>query len=243
MAIMIQCIGLEVCGMQVSQTSLSELIPYINNSRTHSDQQVSQIAASIKEFGFNNPILIDGDNGIIAGHGRVLAAQKLELEKVPTIELSHLTETQRKAYIIADNKLALNADWDMEMLSLEMGGLDQDGFDLSLIGFNEDELANIFVETTEGLTDPDEVPEVPDEPVTKEGDVWLLGKHRLMCGDSTSIDAVDKLMDGVKADMVFTDPPWNVDYGSNLANGKYKNRSILNDSMSVSAWRDFVSNI
>ena len=110
MAIMIQCIGLEVCGMQVSQTSLSELIPYINNSRTHSDQQVSQIAASIKEFGFNNPILIDGDNGIIAGHGRVLAAQKLELEKVPTIELSHLTETQRKAYIIADNKLALNAD-------------------------------------------------------------------------------------------------------------------------------------
>ena len=243
MAIMIQCIGLEVCGMQVSQTSLSELIPYINNSRTHSDQQVSQIAASIKEFGFNNPILIDGDNGIIAGHGRVLAAQKLELEKVPTIELSHLTETQRKAYIIADNKLALNADWDMEMLSLEMGGLAQDGFDLSLIGFNEDELANIFVETTEGLTDPDEVPEVPDEPVTKEGDVWLLGKHRLMCGDSTSIDAVDKLMDGVKADMVFTDPPWNVDYGSNLANGKYKNRSILNDSMSVSDWRDFVSNI
>ena len=177
---MIQCIGLEVCGMQVSQTSLSELIPYINNSRTHSDQQVSQIAASIKEFGFNNPILIDGDNGIIAGHGRVLAAQKLELEKVPTIELSHLTETQRKADIIADNKLALNADWDMEMLSLEMGGLDQDGFDLSLIGFNEDELANIFVETTEGLTHPDEVPEVPDEPVTKEGDVWLLGKHRLM---------------------------------------------------------------
>ena len=141
---MIQCIGLEVCGMQVSQTSLSELIPYINNSRTHSDQQVSQIAASIKEFGFNNPILIDGDNGIIAGHGRVLAARKLGMGKVPTVELSHLTETQRKAYIIADNKLALNAGWDMEMLSLEMEGLKDDGFDLSLIGFKDDELSELF---------------------------------------------------------------------------------------------------
>jgi len=222
--------------MQVSQTSLSELIPYINNSRTHSDQQVSQIAASIKEFGFNNPILIDGDNGIIAGHGRVLAARKLGMGKVPTIELSHLTESQRKAYIIADNKLALNADWDMEMLSLEMGGLNQDGFDLSLIGFNEDELANIFVETTEGLTDPDEVPEVPDEPVTKEGDVWLLGKHRLMCGDSTSIDAVDKLMDGQKADMVFTDPPYNVDYSGR---GKNNLGAIQNDAMGAEDFDKF----
>lgn len=144
MAIMIQCIGLEVCGMQVSQTSLSELIPYINNSRTHSDQQVSQIAASIKEFGFNNPILIDGDNGIIAGHGRVLAARKLNLDKVPTIELEHLTDAQRKAYIIADNKLALNADWDIDLLKLEVQELNDEKFDLTLTGFNTEELDGLF---------------------------------------------------------------------------------------------------
>ena len=141
---MIQCIGLEVCGMQVSQTSLSELIPYINNSRTHSDQQISQIAASIKEFGFNNPILIDGDNGIIAGHGRVLAAQKLKLEKVPTIELSHLTESQRKAYIIADNKLALNSGWDSKTLKSEIFELNNQEFDLTILGFKEGELDNFL---------------------------------------------------------------------------------------------------
>tara|TARA_B110000902_G_C14212633_1_gene551930 strand:+ start:161 stop:1408 length:1248 start_codon:yes stop_codon:yes gene_type:complete len=195
--------------LKIKQTPIDELIPYASNSRTHSDEQVAQIAASIKEFGFNNPVLLDKENGIIAGHGRVLAARKLGLKEVPTIELSHLTDTQRKAYVIADNKLALNAGWDMELLSLEMGDLRDEGFDLSLIGFNDDELANMFVDKTEGLTDPDEVPDLPDEPVTVEGDVWLLGKHRLMCGDSTSIDAVDKLMDGQKADMVFTSPPYN----------------------------------
>ena len=152
-----------------------------------------------------------------------MAARKLGLKEVPTIELSHMTDNQRKAYVIADNKLALNAGWDMEMLTLEMGDLRDEGFDLSLIGFDDDELANMFVETTDGLTDPDEVPDVPDDPVTKEGDVWLLGKHRLMCGDSTSFDAVDKLMDGVNADMVFTDPPYGVSYvglrGTMYSNG------------------------
>mgnify|MGYP003119375601 CR=1 FL=1 len=224
--------------MQVQQTAIAQLIPYASNSRTHSDNQVAQIAASIKEFGFNNPVLVDKEKGIIAGHGRVLAARKLGMDKVPTVELSHLTETQRKAYIIADNKLALNADWDFELLGLEMGGLGQEGFDLSLIGFNEDELANIFVETTEGLTDPDEVPEVPDDPITKTGDVWVLGKHRLMCGDSTSIDAVDKLMDGQKADMVFTDPPYNIDYG-NIKHPKFKVRQIENDNMGAGNFADF----
>jgi|TARA_R110001592_G_scaffold127086_2_gene338648 DNA modification methylase len=197
--------------LKIKQTPIDELIPYASNSRTHSDEQVAQIAASIKEFGFNNPVLLDKENGIIAGHGRVLAARKLGLKEVPTIELSHLTDTQRKAYVIADNKLALNAGWDMELLSLEMGDLRDEGFDLSLIGFNDDELANIFVDKTEGLTDPDEVPDIPDDPVTKEGDVWLLGKHRLMCGSSTDISATEKLFNGVTPDMVFADPPYGID--------------------------------
>ncbi len=169
--------------MKIQHTKLADIIPYASNSRTHSEEQVTQIAASIKEFGFNNPVLLDGDNGIIAGHGRTLAAKKLGLKEYPTIELAHLTPNQRKAYIIADNKLALNAGWDMELLSLEMGDLKDEGFDLSLIGFDDAELANIFVEKTEGLTDPDAVPDIPEYPVTVLGDVWLLGKHRLMCGD------------------------------------------------------------
>ena len=225
--------------MKIKQTKISDLIPYASNSRTHSDEQVAQIAGSIKEFGFNNPVLVDEDCGIIAGHGRVLAALKLGLSQVPTIELAHLTTTQRKAYIIADNKLALNAGWDMEMLSLEMGDLKDEGFDLSLIGFDDDELANMFVETNEGLTDPDEVPDVPDDPVTKEGDVWILGKHRLMCGDSTSIDAVDKLMDGKKADMVFTDPPYNVAF--NGRSGKHD--VIKNDNLSDDDFGSFIDGV
>ena len=225
--------------MKIKQTPIDELIPYASNSRTHSDEQVAQIAASIKEFGFNNPVLLDKENGIIAGHGRVLAARKLGLKEVPTIELSHLTDTQRKAYVIADNKLALNAGWDMELLSLEMGDLRDEGFDLSLIGFNDDELANMFVDKTEGLTDPDEVPDIPDDPVTVEGDVWLLGKHRLMCGDSTSIDAVDKLMDGQKADMVFTDPPYNVAF--NGRSGKHD--VIKNDNLSNNDFAEFIDGV
>ena len=223
--------------MKIKQTPIDELIPYASNSRTHSDEQVAQIAASIKEFGFNNPVLLDKENGIIAGHGRVLAARKLGLKEVPTIELSHLTDTQRKAYVIADNKLALNAGWDMELLSLEMGDLRDEGFDLSLIGFNDDELANMFVDKTEGLTDPDEVPDIPDDPVTVEGDVWLLGKHRLMCGDSTSIDAVDKLVDNEPVDMWLTDPPYNVAY-----EGATKDKlTIQNDNMGDDEFRKFLT--
>ena len=223
--------------MKIKQTPIDELIPYALNSRTHSDEQVAQIAASIKEFGFNNPVLLDKENGIIAGHGRVLAARKLGLKEIPTIELSHLTDTQRKAYVIADNKLALNAGWDMELLSLEMGDLRDEGFDLSLIGFNDDELANMFVDKTEGLTDPDEVPDIPDDPVTVEGDVWLLGKHRLMCGDSTSIDAVDKLVDNEPVDMWLTDPPYNVAY-----EGATKDKlTIQNDNMGDDEFRKFLT--
>jgi len=198
--------------------SVSDLVPYAANARTHSEQQVAQIAASIKEFGFTNPILTDGDNGIIAGHGRLMAARKLGMETVPTIELSHLTPAQRRAYIIADNKLALNAGWDMDLLSVEMVGLRDEGFDLSLIGFGEDELATILAVKTEGLTDPDEVPELTDDPVTKPGDIWLLGKHRLMCGDSTVATDVERLLAGVAPHLMVTDPPYGVEYSAGWRN-------------------------
>jgi len=201
---------------EVVERKVSDLVPYVANSRTHSDEQVAQIAASIKEFGFTNPILTDGEGGIIAGHGRLLAARKLGMETVPTLELGYLTPAQQRAYVIADNKLALNAGWDLDLLKVEMTGLSDEGFDLSLLGFGDDEMASLLADKTEGLTDEDAVPDVPDDPVTKPGDVWLLGDHRVMCGDSTSIDAVDTLMGGVKADMVFTDPPYgmflNTDY-------------------------------
>jgi DNA modification methylase len=206
--------------IKIVNVKIENLIPYVNNSRTHSDAQVAQIAASIKEFGWTNPILVDGNNGIIAGHGRLLAARKLGLTEVPVIELKDLTETQKKAYIIADNRLALNAGWDNELLTIELNELLEDKFSLDLLGFDPDELSALLnvAEVTEGLTDEDEVPEPPPEPITKLGDVWILGNHRLMCGDSISIDAVDKLMDGQKADMVFTDPPYgmflNTDYDS-----------------------------
>ena len=218
--------------LQIVYAELDTLIPYARNSRTHSDEQVAQIAASIREFGFTNPILVDAEGGIIAGHGRVLAARKLGMATVPTICLGDLTETQRRAYVIADNKLALNSGWDEEMLRVEFSQLQDEGFDLSLIGFDEDELAALMNGPTEiepGLTDEDAVPEVGPDPVTKPGDVWLLGKHRLMCGDSTSIDAVDKLMAGGKADMVFTDPPYGVEYQSNMRTKSEKFDVLAND--------------
>ena len=199
--------------MKIQEVAVNKLIPYAKNSRTHSPEQVGQIAASIKEFGFRNPILVDGV-GIIAGHGRLLAAQKLGLDKVPTIDCSDMTESQKKAYIIADNKLALNAGWDNAMLTIELKDLEDEGFDLTLTGFDDKELDALLnvIEGTDGLTDEDAVPDVPDEPKTKLGDIYILGNHRLMCGDSTSITDVEKLMDGQKADMVFTDPPYGVDY-------------------------------
>ena len=198
---------------QIKWEAVDKLIPYAKNARTHSDEQVAQIAGSIKEFGFNNPILVDKDNSVIAGHGRLMAARKLGMDKVPVVELQHLTESQRKAYVLADNRIALNSGWDTSMLSLELQDL-KDDIDLSLLGFDPDELDALLnpIEETEGLTDEDAVPDVPDEPKTKLGDIYILGNHRLMCGDSTSIDDVDKLMDGQKADMVFTDPPYGVDY-------------------------------
>lgn len=222
---------------KVERRSIGSIIPYARNSRTHSDEQVAQIAASINEWGFTNPILIDIDGEIIAGHGRLLAAQKLGLKDVPCITAVGWSDAQKKAYVIADNKLALNAGWDNDMLAVEFGELKELDFNLDLIGFDPDELASILKEPeTEGLTDEDAVPEVPEVPVTVEGDVWLLGRHRLMCGDSTSIDAVDKLMDGKKADMVFTDPPYNIDYQG----VKDKRDKIKNDKMSDEDFVDFL---
>jgi 16S rRNA G966 N2-methylase RsmD len=197
--------------MKITIKKVESLIPYVKNSRTHSDAQVAQIAASIKEFGWTNPILVDGANGIIAGHGRLLAARKLGHKDVPTIELKDLTETQKKAYIIADNRLALNAGWDNEMLTIELNDLLADGFALEVLGFDPKELSALLKpEVIEGLTDEDAVPDVPDEPKTKLGDIYQLSNHRLMCGDSTSIDAVDKLMNGTYPDLIHTDPPYGM---------------------------------
>ena len=187
------------------------MIPYARNARTHSDEQIDKIAASIREFGFLNPVITDGDNGIVAGHGRIMAAKKLGMDEVPTVEAKHLTDAQRRAYILADNRLALDAGWDDELLRVEFTELQDAGFDLNLTGFTDDEIAALEPdEPAEGLTDEDAVPEEPETPVTVEGDVWLLGRHRLMCGDSASIDAVDKLMAGQKPNTMVTDPPYGV---------------------------------
>lgn len=226
--------------MKITVKKVDSLIPYVKNSRTHSPDQVAQIAASIKEFGWTNPILVDGDNGIIAGHGRLMAARKLGHKEVPTIELKDLTETQKKAYIIADNRLALNAGWDNEMLTIELNDLLADGFALDILGFDPKEIAALLEpEVVDGLTDEDAVPDVPEEPKTRLGDIYQLGRHRVMCGDSTSLSDVDTLMDGNKVDMVFTDPPYNV--GFNGRSGKHD--VIKNDNLSDSDFENFITEV
>jgi len=197
--------------------SVEDLIPYALNSRTHSDAQVAQLAASIREFGFTNPVLVDDANNLIAGHGRLLAARKLKMDQVPAIVVAGLDDRKRRALLINDNKLALNAGWDEDALRVELEDLSGDYG--KLMGFSEDELVALLQNavSTDGLTDEDAVPDVPAVPVTVEGDVWLLGRHRLMCGDSTRIDVVERLMDGRKADMVFTDPPYGVSYTGGLS--------------------------
>jgi DNA modification methylase len=192
---------------------------------------VAQIAASIKEFGFTNPILIDDEGSIIAGHGRVMAARKLLLDTVPTITLSGLSDIQKRAYIIADNKLALNAGWDNELLMLELNALSDADYDLDLTGFSADEISDLMPEQlTEGLTDEDAVPDVPEIPHTVLGDVWLLGKHRVMCGDSTSVTDMDSLMNGNLANMLHTDPPYGVDF-----------EGVTNDHLKAEALKEFLT--
>ncbi|MDP1620513.1 MAG: site-specific DNA-methyltransferase [Hylemonella sp.] len=212
-----------------------KLVPYARNARTHSEEQVAQIAASIVEFGFTNPILAGSDGVIVAGHGRLAAAQKLGLNTVPVVVLDHLTPTQRRALIIADNRIAENAGWDDAMLRIELQSLQEDGFNLDITGFDADALAEIMAgeETSvDGQTDDDAVPEVPVNPISRPGDVWELGNHRLLCGDATDPNSYELLMADGQADMVFTDPPYNVDY-ANSAKDKMrgKDRPILNDNL------------
>ena len=197
--------------MKIVYKKVQDLIPYINNSRTHSEEQVNQIVASINEFGFTNPLLIDEKDNIIAGHGRLLASKKLKMEEVPCIVLSGLTEAQKKAYIIADNKMALNAGWDDELLKIELENLKELDFDLELTGFNVDELDDIFQAEEEKEIIEDEVPEVPEEPKAKLGDIYQLGNHRLMCGSALIKEDVEKLLDNNKCELTFTDPPYQLD--------------------------------
>lgn len=223
--------------MQIEQIGIATLIPFAKNSRTHSDAQVAQIAASIREFGFTNPVLIDEANGIIAGHGRVMAARKLKLTEVPCIRLAHLSDAQKRAYVIADNKLALNAGWDEAMLKLELADLKALDFDLDLTGFNTDEIDALLAEKgTDGLTDPDDTPEPPVEPVTRLGDVWVCGQHRVMCGSSLEMTAMERLCGDQRVDMLLTDPPYNVAYEG----GTKEKLTIQNDSMSDEAFRTFL---
>lgn len=225
----------------IEQWPIVKLLPYSRNARTHSPEQVASIAASIVEFGFTNPILAGSDGVIVAGHGRLAAAHRLGLEQVPVVVLDHLSPTQRRALVIADNRLAENAGWDDDLLKIELESLRDEEFDLGLIGFDEDDLARMLADdggTSEGLTDPDETPEPPVNPITQPGDVWLCGdRHRVMCGDSTRIDEVERLMgDGVLADLLLTDPPYNVAY-----EGATKDKlTIQNDSMGDDAFRQFL---
>jgi DNA modification methylase len=209
---------------------IEKLLPYARNARTHSEEQVAQVAASIVEFGWTNPILVAGDGVIIAGHARLAAARKLRMTEVPVIVLDHLTETQQRALVLADNRLAMNSGWDEEMLRVELASLKESEFDLDLVGFTEEELEDYLrdpEDTTTGLTDEDEVPEEQETVVTVPGDVWVLGDHRLVCGDATSMDAIQTVLAGGLADMVFSDPPYNVDYVGKTA----KKLKIGNDAL------------
>ncbi|MDP2431806.1 MAG: site-specific DNA-methyltransferase [Pseudomonadota bacterium] len=220
---------------KIEQWPTGKLLPYARNARTHTDAQVAQIAASIAEFGFTNPILAGGDGVIVAGHGRLAAAQKLGILTVPVVVLDHLTPTQRRALVIADNRIAENAGWDEAMLQVELAALQDDDFDLSLTGFDADNLADLLAgeeSTTEGQTDEDEVPESPGPAVSRPGDIWICGDHRVLCGDATDAGSYAVLLGDERADMVWQDPPYNVDY-SNSAKDKMRgiNRPILNDNL------------
>lgn len=226
-------------NLNIEYQNISKLTPYARNSRTHSDEQVSQIAASIKEFGWTNPILIDEQDGIIAGHGRLMAAQRLNESNVPTIRLVGLTEAQKKAYVIADNKLALNAGWDEEMLAIELEDLIGENYNTDLLGFSDKEINNILSTSGtdyEGLTDEDEVPDVNKTDI-KEGDMFALGQHRIICGDSTNKDVLNKLLGKETIDLLLTDPPYGVNYSqkneflNKWDEGRRLQRDIVNDEI------------
>ncbi|MFC0386864.1 site-specific DNA-methyltransferase [Muricoccus vinaceus] len=234
-----------------NRARVSELIPYARNARTHSPAQVAQIAASIREFGFTNPILVDGERGVIAGHGRLLAARQLGMTEVPTLELTHLTPAQRRAYVLADNRLALSAGWDEDLLRVELAELGAEGFDLSLTGFDELEIASFLAEPSSGLTDPDAVPPPPETPASRLGDVWLLGRHHLVCGDCTDPAIVEAVLAGVRPHLMVTDPPYGVEYDPAWRNealeGSNTQRTgkVLNDDRAdwTQAWALFMGDV
>lgn len=235
---------------QIEHLPLDALVPYARNSRTHSPEQIAQVAASIREFGFTNPVLIDGEGGIIAGHGRVMAARQFGLSEVPCIRLAHLTDAQKRAYVIADNKLALNAGWDDALLALELRELAEMDFDLRLTGFDDDEISKLLdleLGEGEGQGDADAVPEVRPDPISRPGDVWALGRHRVMCGDSTDEASAFLLLEGQQTDMVFTDPPYGVSYADkneslnkaskgNRIQTEIMNDHLQGDALGVSSW-------
>jgi DNA modification methylase len=226
----------QTATLQIESWSVDRLIPYARNARTHSEIQLKQIAASIAEFGFNNPVLADPDGGIIAGHGRVLAARTLGLNHVPVIVLAHLTENQKRAFMLADNKLALNAGWDLEMLRLEVEALTEQDFPVELTGFGEEELAELLEELTQKtLLDPDEAPEPPEKAASIAGDLWILDEHQLLCGDGTRREDLARLLEGKSCDLVFTDLPYNVDYV-----GKSRTKMKLANDHLGSAFGEFL---
>ena len=222
--------AIDLSRLRVQIWTIDRLLPYIRNARTHTDAQVAQVAASIREFGWTNPLLVAADGVIIAGHARLAAARKLRMTEVPVIVLDHLTDAQRRALVLADNRLALDAGWDEEMLRVELASLQEDGFDLEVVGFTDEELQNLLRDPEEsnvGLTDEDAVPDEPERAITVAGDLWILDDHKLLCGDATSMDAIQKVLAGGLADMVFTDPPYSVSYTGKTA----RKLTIQNDNL------------
>ncbi len=230
--------------LKIKMTPVAQLVPYAANARTHSEQQIAQIAASITEFGFTNPILTGADYIIIAGHGRLLAAQKLGIDKVPVIVLEHLDEAQRRALVIADNKLAENAGWDEELLRVELAALDDLDFDLDLMGFSDEELENLLGDPDLALGEAegeDDIPDPPEDPVSRPGDLWVLGKHRLLCGDATVATDVERVLGNVKPLLMVTDPPYGVEYdpgwrNKSGASATKRTGKVLNDDRAD--WRE-----
>ena len=227
-------VGMMVTTTKFELVSIDKLVPYANNARTHSPAQINKLRSSLREFGFINPVIIDRDFGIIAGHGRVLAAREENISEVPCVYADHLTEAQKKAYIIADNRMAMDAGWDEEMLRIEIESLQADAFDLALTGFDEKELSKLFDDGNDAKDDDFDVDEELKKPTfSKAGDVWTLGRHRLVCGDSTRPETYEVLMEGRKANLVLTDPPYNVNYEGSA--GKIKN-----DNMASEKFFDFL---
>jgi hypothetical protein len=235
----------------VERRSVTSLVPYARNARTHSDVEIAQLAASIREWGWTMPVLIDAAGGIIAGHGRVLAARMLGLEDVPVMIVAGWSEAKRRAYVLADNKLALNAGWDEAILAFELNDLTAMAFDMSLVGFSAEELAELTADRTAGLTDPDDVPDLPAVPVSMSGDVWVLGKHRIICGDCTDPPVVDRLLAGRKPHLMVTDPPYGVEYDptwrvrQGVSARTNKMGAVLNDDRADwrSAWSSFPGDV